>query len=536
MSEKSKKTVCPSCGAAVEGNESKDPKKIFHILRGLLEDEEIDAPDETPCEPCENEPLETAVDTSVSSARPSLRERIQMVLGNRLINRLCVFVLAVCMLALAFAPFASYRLATSEDTVETLQYSGVDHVQISLLSMMMPANTQPLDTAGYDTLLVEQADEGMRTALLKQMILVTSVYARTGQSTTAMIAALLYVVYVLLCVIFVVMAGVNLATEFFTAKKKRHRIKKCVSDTLLCLLVCLLPVVCFCLLQACEVCTGRGLLPFVTPLGASLGWGAILSLVLATLGGIFVCAAHSVSMLRLNRRYFDRTRIKSLICIVLIVLVFVSTLLPCISVSMWDMKAGKEMTLGMNLWDIREMTGNEWLYYYNELDPIDRDDVTAMLQAEELPEKAGEELIHTMWISSGQTGVFTMLALMEIIAILTMICAACWLFLMLRRCFYGKRGHTMIRIFKTLTMLGVSLNFLFAVIIKGMLEQCLLGKLISVMEFEIGVGVIAMFIFALAGLLLRLREKRPVRYWDDEYDNADVSYAPYVLDAEARRA
>ena len=42
MSEKNKKTLCPSCGAEVPVNESKSLKKICNILRGVLEDDPAD--------------------------------------------------------------------------------------------------------------------------------------------------------------------------------------------------------------------------------------------------------------------------------------------------------------------------------------------------------------------------------------------------------------------------------------------------------------------------------------------------------------
>ena len=61
------------------------------------------------------------------------------------------------------------------------------------------------------------------------------------------------------------------------------------------------------------------------------------------------------------------------------------------------------------------------------------------------------------------------------------------------------------------------------------------GNLLYIMRFSVGKGMLVMFLCALLGVVLRMREKRPIRYADEEYDNADVSYAPYVLDDKKAR-
>ena len=42
-------------------------------------------------------------------------------------------------------------------------------------------------------------------------------------------------------------------------------------------------------------------------------------------------------------------------------------------------------------------------------------------------------------------------------------------------------------------------------------------------------STLIMFLRALLSVMLHLHEKRPIVYADEEYDNAEASYAPYVL-------
>jgi len=531
MSEKTKKTVCPQCGAEVDVPETKDFKKILDTVRGMLEDEEVDSLETLEQDAVEDAQLASSPDARVSTAKPSLREQIKNVFGNRLINRLVVFLVAVCMLALSFAPFVRYDVMTSDGTAYRMRYSGADNVQISLYSMFM-GRPAKLDTSTYEQALQQVVDADARAALLEQMMTVASVYSQKGLHTTSVMASFLFALYVLFCVIFVVVAGVNLAVEFFTAKKNRRRIKRCASDGLLCFLLCLLPALCFLMLQSCQLCTGVGVLSFVTPIGARLSWGAILSLVLAILGGIFVCASHSLSVLRVNRRYFDRLRIKHLLAIALVLLVLVSTLMPCLQVKMIDVASGKEMTLSMNFWEIREMTSNEWMSVRNASTRVNQEYIATLAATPELPDHAGKTFLNTLLITSDALTVYTLYVFMEIVSVLTLVFGGMWLFLLLRRGFFGKKRRFGLNLFKVLTLICVCLNFIFVLVIKNTLDACLRGNLLYVLRFGIGKGMIVMFVCALLAVILRLREKREVQYVDEEYDNADVSYAPYVLSAK----
>ena len=533
MSEEMKKTTCPECGAEVEiKEEKKDFKKILDAIRGVLEDEDIDDVDTVETDSNAEEALETSPDATAKRGDLSLRGRFKYIFGNRLINRLIVFLLAVAMLAMTFVPFVTYQVKTADNTVYTVEYSGTDTVQVSLFSFFVGNTAGTPDMSAYEQALNQITDVDAQASLIRQMMLASSVNSRMGFQTTTLVATLLFVIYALFCTIFVIVSAVNLITEFFTGKKTRDRVKRCASDTILCLLICMLPVLCFAMIQACEICTGIGILDFLTPVsGAKLSWSAILSLVLALLGGVLICASHSLGLLRVDKHYFDRRRIKHILALVLVLVVMVSTLMPCLQMQMIDIQSGKEITTDVSLWDIREITVKEWQSYRSSDTRIDQAYVSSLGALPELPNLAGETFMHTMLIpSNAGMIVFYLYSFIEIVTLLMLAFAGVWLFGVLRRGFFGKTRRFMINLFRILTLVCVCVNFVLVLLVKSMMDMNLQGILLYIIRIGVGQGMLVMFLCALLGVVLRLREKRPIRYADEEYDNAEVSYAPYVIE------
>lgn len=147
----------------------------------------------------------------------------------------------------------------------------------------------------------------------------------------------------------------------------------------------------------------------------------------------------------------------------------------------------------------------------------------------ELPAHAGETFFNTLLITSNAVTVYTLYAVMEIVSVLTLLFAGLWLFGVMRRGFFGKKRRRLVNWFKVLTLICVCVNFIFVLIIKSLLDACLQGNLVYLVRFGMGKGIIVMFLCTLFAVVWRLHEKRAVQYADEEYDNADVSYAPYVL-------
>ena len=129
---------------------------------------------------------------------------------------------------------------------------------------------------------------------------------------------------------------------------------------------------------------------------------------------------------------------------------------------------------------------------------------------------------------------YTLYACVGIVSTVLLLVAGLWLYFLIRGGFYGKKHFRALNLCKVLALICVCANFLFALLIKACLDACLQDKLIYMMRIDIAAGIVAMVIFALLATVLRLRERRVARYVDEDFDNADVSYAPYVLNKKAK--
>ena len=70
---------------------------------------------------------------------------------------------------------------------------------------------------------------------------------------------------------------------------------------------------------------------------------------------------------------------------------------------------------------------------------------------------------------------------------------------------------------------------IIAIIMKELLAMILPSALVYSVDFKLGTGILAMSVLTLLAVALRLSAKKEVKYVDEDYDNADVSYAPYVF-------
>ncbi len=525
MSENSKKTVCPQCGAEVTVNESKDLRQICNILRGLMEDEELDT------EEIVTEELEvveeTLQDVSISvSENKKPRDKIKSFVSNQLINRICVLFLAIAMLALAFSPFVSYNVVGEDNKTYTIGFSGADMIRVLVGS----ATYSDVSDSYYDhSLNADDENKNSNISIkdeLKKETLLSIERSGVGIKFTVVIAVLAYIVHFIFCVILFVLATKNLISEFFVSRRNRKRVKKYGSDTMPCVILCFIPFTLFCILQACRLCTGYGVLNGVA-FGADIALGALLSVALAFVGTVFVCIARSVGTLSSNKRYFDRLRVKHIICVFLTLVILLSTLLPFMQVK--NSEAGAKVSMSVTQWDIREMTRTDREKYYKQY--YTNEDKDELIETEPSnDENESVEFVNGVLLGSNIPTIRVLYFVMELATSLTLLFGGILLLILIKRAFFASRRRRAVNTFKVFTALAVSFSLIVAVVFNIVFQQCLPKATLLYVDLSLGVGIVLMFICMILLVCTRLRAKKDLVYIDEDYDNADVSYAPYVLD------
>jgi hypothetical protein len=387
-------------------------------------------------------------------------------------------------------------------------------------------------TAASAYLLSENArfESSAYNAVSTEILVKQATNLRMGMSFSAIMATIAYVGYLILCVAFFVVAVKDLISEFFATKKNRVRLRRYKSDAILCLLLCMLPVLIFLLSNACELSLNTAMLShnIGKVIDTNMAWGAVLSFILALLGTIFVCMSHSFGALRLHGRYFDRMRVKHIISVVLVIVLLLSVLMPCIKISMWNSNVAEIQTEAVSLSDVREINRNERRAYQdaNELATEKYQELTSYSSSSE---NAGEEFINTLFLTSKMSNIRMLYMAIEIFTALTLLFAGALLWNLLRRGFFGAKQLKAVNFFKVLTLIAVGVNLILVIVMQQLLTHCLPTELLYSIVFGMGAGMVMMVICALSVVVLRLSAKKEVEYVDEDYDNADVSYAPYVL-------
>lgn len=509
MSEKSEKTMSPEIGTDAVASESNSLEKICNMLKDSFED---DTPDDDNIElyKPEEDVVDDLQNISVSSdVKHSFGHKVRDVLSNNLINRICVFLLSIAMLALSFAPIANYRLVSNEESYK-IGFSGFDLSQVVLYSIVDGGSPQTVDDAADEQAPLSAKEE------LKADTLIMAKRQALGFKPTVLMACAFFIIYFILCAAFLILATKNLIIELFSKKKNRTRLKKYPSDTMMCVLFCFMPVIFLFVLQACKICTNSVLLNGIS-FGASLAWSTILSIVLAFLGTLYVCATRCAAILKIGKRYFNRPRFKHILCAMLVIVLLLSSLLPFLTMT------SKDYDLSVSLADIREMTFGEYEAYY--LQRYNQPDAALYLESG----MAGDEFANTLLLGMGNYMVYIIYIVVEMAYALILLLGGILLLALIRRGFLGKARVKLINTLRVAIFMVTFVVFILSLIFKSMIEHNLNTAVLRYMSIDLGSGIILMLACSILALCVRFSPRKTMEYVDSDYDNADNSYAPYVL-------
>ncbi len=589
MSENRKNNVCPECGAELPEQETKQSKfGIRSILNFLLEQE--DAPSEK--QEKSEEITDDLQNVRVGDPKKTWWDYVKHGLSYKLINRIVVLVLALAMLALVFAPFAFAKVTLADGSQYKIKLSASDCALVSIVSFGAVSEREMLESdyfnrrfpdptkkdqtetesesvlsmqdAGIvfvdqssgvviqeqivadgielETILIEAVTEEETVAMVeltekekiseyKKALLLYAMDRDMGMSGSFIGAMLMILVYVILCLTLVIFSAKELIVEILAQRKNRTTPIQYRSDGILCMLLCLLPALCFFFTQMCRYALKNALLDTVFTLEIGLAWGMVMTLILAALGTVFVCLVSLLARLHLNRRYFGGIRIRNAVSALLVIFVMITVALPCVQVNVWNPTTNEVGSAQLSLSELGEITGRERQYYRS----MSLEGEGGMLESywnasKDTAETAGDELLHTFFMTSRISSIRDMYGVLMAFAGITLLLCGFWLWSLLRRIFFCGTKRRMMNTFKFFTFVSATVILVTSILLTYLAELCLSGDLFYILEFKLGWGVVAMFICMLAAIILRSTMKKQKRYIDVAYDNADVSYAPYVFE------
>ena len=268
--------------------------------------------------------------------------------------------------------------------------------------------------------------------------------------------------------------------------------------------------------------------------GVGVSWGAVLSVILALCGVVLLFVKNFLKVTQTLRRYFAKTKAKAFVCMVLITLVIISAFLPGINVHVYDpWGSDKEEKLELKFSDVYEVSSDEMKYYstlvkgdsYNYI--IECADKT--VHDSKSNKCMAENIFNTFISGCCRFDVRESYMFIELITVVILVFAGILLLDAMIKMIFEKTLIRKTKPLKILTLIFSCVNFLLIIFLLCIANLNLYGNLVNVLSFTIGTGTVLMPTAIIAFMVLSLEFKKYV-YIEKGYDNADVSYAPYVVD------
>lgn len=473
---------------------------------------------------------------SVTKAKFSPIDLLSAISSKELINRIVVFVLAVALVALAFAPFAFSRANSAAGNTVKIGFSPKDNIELAVRSLFFLGDAELKNTDIYADLQSPSVmDELMQSSLMKKTLFLEVMSSGVEPRGTVLLAAVVAVAYFALCLLLLVFAFIDLLSEIITFKRKKDSKHICsrFSDTLLLVLLCLMPFFVFVFTQSCDMGVASVWVKY-TGKGVGLAWGGILSITVALVGVLFIVCKNTFSLISRREKYFGVARIRNLICCVLVLLVIASAFMPCISLKVSNMSGDDKATVSVDFNELGEQTFDDISMLGKTSSDVGkyqlRDQISDVLDDIIFHKKGmGKTMLDTLLVKVYRINTQAFYIAIAVITALMLVCACIFLWALLVKVFQRARSGALIKVFRVLTLVFAGMDLIASIILAVSSYYTVSGALILMIEPVLGFGSVLMVIAMIATFFFRVDDKQ-IRVLDKSYDNADVSYAPYVID------
>ena len=461
---------------------------------------------------------------SVADAPRTFGQKIVNFCSKRILVRVIALAVSLILLAFVFTPFVSYKIEMGGGATYNVSFSPKDSVELAMnygSLFLSKLTNKPVEGLGEALTFDENS--------AKQSFMSMAMLRLTGLRITVIVAAIATVIYVLLCALAALLAIKALISELVMRKKGIFKLKRYAADGLICMIACFLPVMFFCFMQAFDFGTTILSEYGCKGLGTSMAWGAILTVAVSLLGGIFVCASSFFKLTEDEEKPLTKLRITRMVCCVLMILMVVSIFLPCNTISIWH-ENGDTDTYFVDVMDIKEMPVSDLKAYrataihYGTaiVDNLEKGQVGNM-QTDDV----GETLFHTVMICRIDPRIIY--GAVIAVTIITLLFVGSLLWSTIRHCFFEIPKFGGMKAIKLFTTMAIAAYLIMMIVLNVAVMLCLRLDLSYTVGFSIGIGAVLAPVFMVAILIIRQKSVKKVITRNVEYDNADVSYAPYVL-------
>lgn len=298
------------------------------------------------------------------------------------------------------------------------------------------------------------------------------------------------------------------------------------------LLVTFIPLTCYLFYQTSYFGKNNYLIAFSSA-GCGLSYGAYIAIVLAV-----ACVTYTVVCLALSKPERFKTQIKlnkkSVIAVLVGVAMAVSAVLPWFAVNVAEQKGRRISTekCGIGITEIHNFNDADADYYFesssSDSETILRSTIKELFDSPDQKKQLGGEIINLSIFGVYRYDISLLYGLIFFLAVLQFIFSGALFGRGARNILLGENEIGRDRALRVFVALTAIVQTIVAISILIILKIAINEDLSYVLAVKCGIGPILSIIFAVIMFMTLVRTKSE-RKIEEGYDNADVSYAPYVL-------
>ena len=464
---------------------------------------------------------------------------------NRLINRVVLCVASFILLLLAvFSPMANTKAAVDDDAQVKLGFTTVDSVKLIIYSFFSLSDYELTQTEEYIAFedyreRLESGEVGygdtkeMAEALCNHLFFSVK-SAEFSPKISMVVTAVASVAYVLvsLCLFIFSCFALFLELAFKDGKAKIKEKAFTRSVTLVWLLFLLLPTMTYLFCQLCHFGIGKQF-GHLSAGGVGVGYGFVLSLVVAFLASAFFAVGYLLKNNAASENKNKTPKIKSAVTLALVICYVISLFLPCVSIKYATNDNGvvESTSAAFGINDMYEFMYDDVVSYMNL--PYQNGYSAVLDVVNEAFSDYDDEGVLAFETLNRATLFYTRTDISAMYVVMLFICTAMLAFFamialnVLKRVVKDEKISTATRLFAIFELIFSVIYFALTVVI-SLIANSQFPVVANIdLVFNVGFGPIMCVISSLAILILTLSDKK--ERVELGYDNADVSFAPYVV-------
>ena len=513
MSEDKVLGVCPSCGA-------QNPKEfLFCSACGTKLNKDNNSENRDNAAPRATKKAQNARATveKVSSWTSAF--------SNRLVLRSVTLAVAIVLFVFSFLPFGASTVEINGEKY-TVSYNTVDAIDLAIATLSFKTDVELMTSDEYYELEKIMSGEESEAAVQRYLMLshkLSLMRAKSGVRISAIVSGLASLLYLVIVTVYLVYSAIAFALELIAHVKGSRSPKKYFVNATryLWLSVLLLPAMGFALFGSAPALCESG-----------FGWALIVSMIIGVLASVFVSI--DPFMHRDRRGESERRTRRSVISLLLIVIIIISLCLPVMTMKFTSVSDGNisESSMYLDLADYPEFSADDVQSFANRKSSSAKK--LLITTANELASGdfdgsySETYLFNTLVMSYARCDFSVLHTVIFTLYVAILLFAAFLLWNVLRRTLLGGEASGGIKPLKVLLFLFAIAGAIVVFVYSLMADGCAVGTVGATVDIDLGIGPIFMIIFCVA-LMLTLDTKAKETN-KGEYDNADVSYAPYVIE------